>query len=203
MRFEIEARVRRPNGFRLEASFACEAGTLAVLGPSGSGKSTLLAGIAGVEPGSRVVLDGEDLSGLPLHERRIATVTQDALLFPHLPVRGNLLYSPGASGEEAVARDLGIAHLLDRMPRNLSGGERRRVALGRALLSRPRLLLLDEPFAGRDDARRDEALALLRRVRERQGLPMILVTHRTGEAAALADRTLRLEDGRVIPEGSP
>ncbi len=152
MKFEIEARIPRPAGFILDASFLCEAQTVGIVGPSGSGKSTLLDAIAGIEPGARVVLDGEDVSERPLHRRDVGYVTQDALLFPHLSVRSNLLFSPRAGALGDVPAALGIERLLERMPRHLSGGERRRVALARAVLSRPRLLLLDEPFAGLDDA---------------------------------------------------
>ncbi len=198
---EVSASVRRPGGFRLEAAFACEAGALGVVGPSGSGKTTLLDAIAGIEPGARVVLDGQDRTGSPLHRRRVGYVTQDALLFPHLEVRANLAYSPEAGPPEEVSRVLGIAHLLDRMPRNLSGGERRRAALARALLSRPEILLLDEPFAGLDAPLRREAISYLLRVRERFATPMIIVTHLAEEAVALADWVVRLEGGRVAGAG--
>ncbi len=201
MRLEVSARVERPGGFRLEVDIACEASALGVVGPSGAGKSTLLDVVAGVEPGGRVSVDGEEWSGLPLHGRAVGYVAQDPLLFPHLSVRRNLLFSPRASGLGDLPDALGIGGLLDRMPRNLSGGERRRVALGRALLSRPRLLLLDEPFAGLDEARRREAAALLARVREARGVPMVLVSHSAEEVVGLADRAVRLEGGRVAAEG--
>jgi ABC-type molybdate transport system ATPase subunit len=150
MILEVEADVRRRGGFHLRASLRSESDRLAIVGPSGSGKSTLLDVIAGIEPG-RVMLDGEDLTHVPLHRRGVGYVMQDAPLFPHLSVRQNLSYGPRAEGIDEVAARLGIAHLLDRMPRHLSGGERRRVALARAIANRPRLLLLDEPFAGLDE----------------------------------------------------
>lgn len=201
MKFEIEAEIARPTGFQLRASVACEAGALGLVGPSGSGKSTLLDAVAGIEPGARVVLDGRDCSRLHLEEREVGYVTQDALLFPHLSVRENLLYSPRADGLGDVPAALGIAHLLDRRPRNLSGGERRRVALGRAILSRPKVLLLDEPFGGLDDSRRREAMSLLDRVRRTYRLPMVLVSHLADEIIGLTDWAIRLEEGRVIASG--
>src|SRR5262249_51697399 len=127
MRFEVDVHVLRSSGFALDAAFVCKADSLGIVGPSGSGKSTLLNAIAGIEPAEGVVLDGMDPSGLPLHKRNVGYVTQDALLFPHLTVRQNLLFSPRAGSIDSVARALGIGHLLERRPRNLSGGERRRV----------------------------------------------------------------------------
>ncbi len=201
MKFEMAARVERPGGFHLDVAVDCEADALGLVGPSGSGKSTLLDCIAGVEPAARLRLDGEDIAGLPLHSRRIGYVVQDALLFPHLPVRANLLYSPHAEGLGTVPAALGIEGLLDRMPRHLSGGERRRVALGRAILSRPRLLLLDEPFAGLDESRRREAMSLLAELRAKFRVPMVLVSHVPEEIVGLTDHAVRLEDGRVVASG--
>jgi molybdate transport system ATP-binding protein len=195
---EVEADVRRPGGFRLEAALRADAPRLAIVGASGSGKSTLLDVIAGIEHG-RVVLDGDDLSHVPLHRRGIGYVMQDAPLFPHLTVRRNLAYGPQAAGVEDVARRLRIAHLLDRMPRHLSGGERRRAALARAIASQPRLLLLDEPFAGLDEALRREAMALLHGACG--DVPMVLVSHSPAEVLGLADHAVRIEDGRVVAEG--
>jgi len=202
MRLEVDARVRRRAGFTLEAAFSCETDALALVGPSGCGKSTLLDSVAGIEPGARVVLDGVDCSGLPLHGRGFGYVTQDALLFPHLTVRANLTYSPSAGPIEAAARALGIESLLDRMPRNLSGGERRRVALARAVVSRPRLLLLDEPFGGLDEKRRREAMSLLDHVRQTFRIPMILVSHVADEVIGLSDHAIRLDAGRIVERGS-
>ena len=198
MKLEIDARIRRSTGFTLEAKVACDARALGLVGPSGSGKSTLLDAIAGIEPGARVSFDGADQTRLAVELRGIGYVTQDALLFPHLSVRDNLLYSPRADLLGDVPDALGIGHLLDRMPRNLSGGERRRTALARAILSRPRLLLLDEPFGGLDETRRREAMSLLDRVRRKYELPMILVSHLADEIIGLTDWTVRLEEGRVV-----
>ncbi|MGH7152221.1 MAG: ATP-binding cassette domain-containing protein, partial [Planctomycetota bacterium] len=142
-----------------------------------------------------------DCSPEPLDRRRVGYVTQDALLFPHLTVRGNLLYSPRADGPGDIAAALGIGHLLGRMPRNLSAGERRRVAVGRAILSRPRVLLLDEPFGGLDETRRREAMSWLDRVRGKVDLPMILVSHLADEIVGLTDWAVRLEEGRVVASG--
>jgi molybdate transport system ATP-binding protein len=201
MKLEVQANVRRPNGFRLEAHLACDTPVLGLIGPSGCGKSTLLDAIAGIEPGARVVLDGRDLSRVPLHRRGVGYVTQDALLFPHLTVRQNITYSPTAGPIEEVTRALGIAHLLDRMPRNVSGGERRRIALARAIASRPGLLLLDEPFGGLDETRRREALAVTGEVSRRFGIPMIVVSHLMEEVVGLAGQVVRLEQGRVSETG--
>lgn len=200
MRIEVEARVRRRSGFSLEVSFSSDGESLGVVGASGSGKSTLLEAMAGIEP-ARVVIDGRDVSRLPLHERRVGYVTQDALLFPHLTVRRNLSYGPRADGVEEVARSLGIHHLLDRMPRHLSGGERRRAALARAIASRPALLLLDEPFSGLDEESRRDAMSLLARVRGSYRLPMVLVSHLAEEVIGLADRAVRLDRGRITASG--
>jgi len=201
MKLEVEARVHRPGGFTLDASFHCDAQTVGIVGPSGSGKSTMLDAIAGIEHGCRVVIDGDDVSGRPLHRRNVGYVTQDALLFPHLSVRSNLMFSPRAAPLGDVPAALGIERLLERMPRNLSGGERRRVALARAILSRPRMLLLDEPFAGLDEARRREAMSLLASLSERFRLPMILVSHVAEEIIGLAEWAVRLEAGRVVRAG--
>lgn len=175
--------------------FSCDTRALAIVGPSGAGKTTLLERIV---HGGPVVLDGRDFSRVPSHERGFGYVPQDGLLFPHLTVRDNLAFSPRARDVERVAASLGIAHLLERRPRTLSGGEARRVALGRALASQPKLLLLDEPFSGLDEPRRREAMALLAEIRD---VPMILVSHRPDEVVGLTDFAVRLEAGRVVATG--
>jgi molybdate transport system ATP-binding protein len=201
MRFDVDATVRRPSGFVLAARFSCDAEALGLVGPSGSGKSTLLDAIAGIERGARVVLDDVDCSAVPLAERHVGHVAQDALLFPHLTVRRNLSYSPRAGRVEEVARALRIDGLLERMPRHLSGGERRRVALARALASRPRLLLLDEPFSGLDEKRRRDAMSIVSEVRKSFHVPMVIVSHWADEIISLTDWAVRLEEGRVVGAG--
>ena len=199
---------------RFELRVAAELGAAAaVVGPSGAGKTALLESIAGLRPArGRVVVAGEVLQDdgagvrLPPERRRLGYVPQDGALFPHLSVRDNLAFGRRRSGvgaidAEAIVWDLDLGELLDRRPRHLSGGERRRVALGRALLAAPRLLLLDEPTAGLDPERARRALARVRRLRDELGVPLLVVTHRPDEAAALAAETVRLDRGRVRDAG--
>lgn len=185
-----------------EAEIACriEAGEgLTVLfGPSGAGKTSILNMVAGlIEPDAgHVRVAGETLFeaaagiDMPVAERRAGYVFQEPRLFPHLRARANLLYGwreGGLDVDETIAL-LGIAHLLDRWPRTLSGGEARRVAIGRALLSNPRFLLLDEPLSSLDRTRREEIMALIERLRDTAGLPILMVTHDREEAARLGTR---------------
>ena len=211
-----EAVVRR-GAFQLAADFETPAdGITVVFGPSGAGKSMLLATIAGLhrlETG-RVVFNGavmEDAGAktrVSSHERGIGLVFQDARLFPHLSVETNLRYglkraprdAAGPGFEEVVAL-LGLGPLLVRRPAGLSGGETQRVALGRALLARPRLLLMDEPLAALDAGRRAEVLPFLARLRDTARLPILYVTHALDEVDALADRMVLLEEGRVVASG--
>ncbi|RZZ83489.1 MULTISPECIES: molybdenum ABC transporter ATP-binding protein [Pseudoxanthomonas] len=178
-----------------------DARLLALAGPSGAGKTSVLNAIAGLlrPVAGRIAVDGTVLFDsargidVPVHRRRIGYVFQDARLFPHLDVRGNLRYgthgrSAGARfGFEAVVELLGIGPLLQRRPRNLSGGEAQRVAIGRALLSQPALLLLDEPLSALDPARRGELIPYLRGVRTELQLPMLYVSHQPDEVQQLAD----------------
>jgi molybdate transport system ATP-binding protein len=205
------------NGFALDAAFAVPAaGVTALFGPSGCGKSTILSAVAGLlrPQEGRITLAGAPLLDtaarifVPPEQRRCAVVFQDARLFPHLSVGTNLRYglrraprdAEGPGFEEVVAL-LGIGHLLARRPAGLSGGERQRVALGRALLARPRLLLMDEPLAALDAPRRAEVLPFLARLRDAARLPILYVTHALDEVDALADRLVLLEAGRVRAAG--
>jgi len=205
------------SGFALDASFtAPAAGVTALFGPSGCGKSSILAAVAGLlRPESgRVALAGEALldtaRGLftAPERRRFAMVFQDARLFPHLSVATNLRYglrrapaqATGPGFDEVVAL-LGLEHVLARRPGRLSGGERQRVALGRALLARPRLLLMDEPLAALDAARRAEVLPFLARLRDAAAIPILYVTHALDEVDALADQMVLLAEGRVLAQG--
>lgn len=175
-----------------------DARVVALSGPSGAGKTTVLHAIAGlVRPSiGRIEVDGtclfDSAAGidLPPHARAIGMVFQDARLFPHLDVRGNLRYGRRRAGQARFAFDdivalLGIAPLLKRRTANLSGGEAQRVAIGRALLSQPRLLLLDEPLSMLDHARRAELIPYLQRVRDETGLPIVYVSHSLDEVRQL------------------
>lgn len=201
MNIAADIHIHRSAGFNLACRVECDADALGIVGPSGSGKSTLLAAVAGIERAAKLTLDGEDLTSIPVHRRRLGYVTQDAALFPHLSVRRNLQFAPQARDIEGAAAALHIDHLLERMPRNLSGGERRRVALARAIAAQPRLLLLDEPFAGLDEALRRDAMSLLHRARRTFNIPMILVSHLAEEIVGLTDWAIRLEDGAIRASG--
>jgi molybdate transport system ATP-binding protein len=210
----IEIKVRRRLGAAtIEADIRAEGRVLALVGPSGGGKTTLLNMVAGLmrPDEGRIVVGGETLfdsavgKDAPPRARRIGYVFQEPRLFPHYSVAGNLRYgarlaAPGArlvSFDEAVGW-LGIGHLLDRRPAKLSGGEQQRVAIGRALLSGPRALLLDEPLSALDAARRDDVLTLLESLRDRLAIPMILVSHRLDEVERFADAAAQVEPGRKI-----
>ncbi len=206
----LGARVRKTlGGFTLDVDIEARLdGALGLVGPSGSGKSTLLACLAGhlapdagrIALGERVLFDRAARIDVPPARRGVGMVFQEALLFPHLSVRANLLY--GARGREPalfahVVEALGVGELLDRRPGALSGGERQRVALGRALLARPRLLLLDEPLASLDGARRERVLALLTELARELDMAMVYVSHAADEIARLAARVVTLEGGRL------
>lgn len=200
-------------GFSLDVSFDCGPGMTALVGPSGAGKTMLLNVIAGiVRPQASVVRLGADVLAdtaarvwIPPHRRPIAYVFQEPRLFPHLTVRRNLAFgrwfrNPAAASrthETDVIELLALGPLIDRYPSKLSGGEKQRVALGRALLTGPRLLLLDEPLASVDRGHRDEILPYLDRVRAEFAWPMIYVTHSPEEVAGRAARVIALVDGRV------
>ena len=194
--------------FERHVSIEDGARVIALTGRSGAGKTTVLNAIAGlVRPrAGRIVVDGRVLFDsargidLPAHRRRVGYVFQDARLFPHLDVRGNLLYGRHASAGEgprfeldAVVALLGIEALLRRRTGNLSGGEAQRVAIGRALLSQPAILLFDEPLSALDQARREELIPYLQRVRDEVRLPMLYVSHHPDEVRRLAKAVHRLD----------
>lgn len=201
----------RLGAFRLAAAFTAGPGITVLLGPSGAGKTTILHIVAGlIRPDrGRIVLDGEVLcdtaarSFVPPHNRHIGLVFQDAQLFPHLTVAQNLAFGSWFNrGATQLSRDhvidvLGIGGLLERRPARLSGGEKSRVALARALLSSPRLLLMDEPLSGLDDDKRQAILPLVESVRDEFGVPMLYVTHAKDEAQRLANRVITVEKGRA------
>jgi molybdate transport system ATP-binding protein len=203
--------------FVLDAGFTAPAkGVTALFGPSGCGKTTVLRCLAGLvhvngvcEIGGEVWQD-ENGAFLPTHRRPLGYVFQEASLFQHLSVCRNLLFGAprdrAARGKESIAFDevvelLGIGRLLDRSPRNLSGGERQRVAIGRALLSQPKLLLMDEPLSALDRATKNEILPFLERLRDHLELPVVYVTHDIAEVERLADEIVLMDKGRVIGSG--
>ena len=206
-------------GFALDLAFEAPPGVTALFGRSGSGKTTVvnaLAGLISVDAGHARV-DGETLFDtservfVPPHRRRIGYVFQEARLFPHLTVRQNLGYGRwfarrhGAEVADmgAVVEMLGIGALLARRPGTLSGGERQRVAIGRALLSGPRLLLMDEPLASLDEARKTEILPYLERLSRETRVPILYVSHSVAEVARLATTVVALSEGRVVRAGTP
>ncbi|MGO7368835.1 molybdenum ABC transporter ATP-binding protein [Rhizobium ruizarguesonis] len=211
----VEAK-QRLGAFSLDAAFTSERGVTALFGRSGSGKTSMIriiAGLAHPDEG-RVVLDGEVLTEtetgifVPKHRRRFGYVFQEARLFPHLSIRANLSYGRwfAARPEHGESFDrivdlLGIETLLERSPSKLSGGEKQRVAIGRALLSSPRLLLMDEPLAALDDARKAEILPYLQRLRDETDIPIVYVSHSIAEVARLANQVVIMRDGKVEATG--
>lgn len=211
----IEARFNTRHGaFSLDVDLRFPArGVTALFGPSGSGKTSLLRLIAGLAraPG-RLVVNGEvwqdDSRFVPTHRRALGYVFQEASLFPHLSVRGNLEYGwkRVPPGERTLNRDdvigwLGLEKLIEHEPHQLSGGQRQRVAIGRALLSCPRLLLMDEPMAALDAQARAEILPYLERLHRELQLPVLYVSHALDEVARLADHLLLIEAGRIAYQG--
>lgn len=198
----------RQGAFALDVCFeAPQDGITVLFGPSGSGKSSLLAVLAGLKRAQRqtVMLDGRDLSGAAPHRRGIGLVFQDARLFPHLSVRRNIAYAqrraPDGPDAGELARFFDIADLLDRSVRSLSGGEKSRVALARALAARPDFLLLDEPFVALDGTRRRAFIQVLVAMHRSWRLPMLVVTHNIDDAAALGSHLLALKEGKLVAAG--
>ena len=202
--------------FTLSALFASEGGVTALFGPSGAGKTSIINMIAGLMRPDRgrvllddlVLFDSAARIDVPVWQRHIGTVFQEGRLFPHLSVKRNLTYGRWMGEHPAdpvafahVVDLLDIGHLLDRRPGKLSGGERQRVAVGRALLMKPRLLLLDEPLASLDAGRKSEILPYLERLRDEAKVPMIYVSHDAAEVKRIASRVVRVEGGKVTETG--
>ena len=207
---------KRLGEFAIDASFASEGRVTGLFGASGAGKTSLINMIAGLLRPDRgtIMIDGETLDNtstqthIAVHRRRIGYVFQDARLFPHLDVRKNLDYGrrmncliEDAALWRRVTELLDIGDLLDRRPGRLSGGERQRVALGRALLSQPRLLLMDEPLGSLDEERKEEILPYLVRLRDEAGIPMVYVSHDASELRKLATQVAIIRRGRVTAFG--
>lgn len=203
--------------FSLDVQFAAPSGVTALFGPSGCGKSSVINAIAGlIRPdqgqiisASRPLFDAAARVNLPPHRRRMGAIFQDTRLFPHLSVQQNLTYGCWFAGKprkgpslQDVTDILGISHLLHRRPAGLSGGEAARVAIGRALLSAPDMILADEPLAALDEARRAEILPYFIALRDAALVPMIYVSHSVAEVAGLATTVVAMGDGRVIAIGS-
>ncbi len=204
--------------FALNVLFASENGATVLFGPSGAGKTSIINMIAGLlKPDrGRIEIDGELLFdsakrvNMPAWQRRVGYVFQEGRLFPHLSIKHNLTYGRWMGGHPndpaafAHAVDLlDIGHLLDRRPGKLSGGERQRVAVGRALLMRPRILLLDEPLASLDAGRKQDILPYLERLRDEAKVPIIYVSHDAAEVKRIASRVVRLDGGKVVATGGP
>ncbi|MFC4171780.1 molybdenum ABC transporter ATP-binding protein [Microvirga sp. GCM10011540] len=215
MSLDVDIR-HRQGAFTLQACFRSEGRLTALFGQSGSGKTTLVNAIGGlVRPSEgRIVVNGRVLvdtpagTFVPKHRRRVGYVFQEGRLFPHLNVRQNLLFgrwfTPRAERRasfDGIVGLLGIGHLLTRQPSTLSGGEKQRVALGRALLTDPQLLLMDEPLASLDEARKAEIYPYIERLRDEGDVPIVLVSHSVPEIARLATSIVVLSDGRVKASG--
>lgn len=208
---------RKQGDFLVDVAISGEdAGVTALYGPSGSGKTSVVNMVAGlVRPdsgfigvGGRCLFDAEKRINLPPERRRMGYVFQDGRLLPHLSVRGNLVYGMRRVPPEerfvafdAVVELLGIGHLLDRRTAKLSGGEKQRVAIGRALLASPAMLLMDEPLASLDAARKAELLPFIARLCREFAIPVLYVTHARDEILALADMLVVMENGRAVNQG--
>lgn len=196
------------DGFTLDVQFQADGPALGVFGPSGAGKTTLINLIAGLEQpqrgsitlGTQPLFDSTQNVNVPTHRRRVGVVFQEHRLFPHYSVTGNLLYAARGGGSELdrIVALLELAPLLSRRINQLSGGERQRIALGRALLSGPQLLLLDEPLASLDLRLRRQIIPYLRRVRDELGVPIVYVSHDLTEILQLTDQMLIIERGKSV-----
>ncbi|WP_171239813.1 molybdenum ABC transporter ATP-binding protein [Ruegeria sp. HKCCA5491] len=200
----------------LDISFEAPPGVTVLFGRSGAGKTTVVNAVAGLlrPSAGRVAIDDWELFDterglwLPPHKRRLGYIFQEGRLFPHLTVRQNLFFgrwfAPRRTRKESpekVIEMLGVGHLLDRRPAGLSGGEKQRVAIGRALLASPRLILADEPLAALDDARKSEILPYFERLRDEVSVPILYVTHSAAEVARLATSVVALQDGKAVRHG--
>ncbi|CUH39245.1 Sulfate/thiosulfate import ATP-binding protein CysA [Jannaschia seosinensis] len=213
---EVSIRHAYPD-FTLDARFEAPPGLTALFGRSGSGKTTIVNAVAGllrpdagrIVSEDRVLLNTDRGIRLPPHRRRLGYIFQEGRLFPHLTVRQNLHYGAWFASRRTPREDagkvvelLGIGHLLDRRSGGLSGGEKQRVAIGRALLSAPRLILADEPLAALDEARKSEILPYFERLRDEVAVPILYVSHSASEVARLATTVVAMEAGRIIRRGS-
>ena len=216
----LDVAIRKQLGsFRLNAAFRTDShGVTALFGRSGTGKTSIVAAIAGllrpdegrIVAGGDVLYDSASRIDVPAERRRIGYIFQDARLFPHLTVRDNLRYgwkrAPRTNrpiGFDTVVDLLGIGHLLDRRPGRLSGGEKQRVAIGRALLAQPRVLLMDEPLASLDAERKSEILPYVERLRDELRVLIVYVSHAVEEVLRLANTIVLVDDGRVVAQGTP
>lgn len=214
MSLSFRVRARRGD-FSLDVAFAGDVRSLVVVGSSGAGKTTLLQGLAGLGPvaevhlaiNGQVVVDSATGAVPPAHRRGVGYLFQEGRLFPHLSVGANVAFArPYATDPMGVTEALGLVDLEGfetRWPATLSGGEMRRVAFARAIAARPRILLLDEPFAGLDVRRRDALIPYLIRLRDEVGTPMVIVTHDPRDVSALSQAVLRIEDGRAAARPDP
>ncbi|MEM7731389.1 MAG: molybdenum ABC transporter ATP-binding protein [Pseudomonadota bacterium] len=198
------------SGFSLDVTFQAPSGVTVLFGPSGSGKTSVMRAVAGLlRPDTAQITLGEDaLTEKPPHKRRIGCIFQDARLFPHMTVHQNLTYgarfasSGNGPSEARIIEMLGLNHLLDRRPATLSGGETQRVAIGRAILARPRLILADEPLASLDEARKSDILPYFERLAAEVDMPVLYVTHSVTELARLASHVVVMEGGHVVRSGT-
>lgn len=215
MTIEIDVS-RRLGRLDIEAAFKAEPGVTALFGRSGAGKTSIIHMIAGllnpdrgrITANGRVLFDSEERVSLPVHKRRIGYVFQDGRLFPHLTVRQNLVYGRWFTPRDERSEDIGtvadlldIGALFDRLPGSLSGGEKQRVAIGRALLSSPKLLLMDEPLASLDENRKQDILPYVERLRDETSIPIVYVSHSLAEVTRLASTVVLVSEGKAEAVG--